>query len=115
AAREYWTPRRLTLDIRGLTARSRDVQEERRGPSTKAPEQAIAGFLRSAGLSDIGEAEIQSDPKKGDFYIARISKPGRAAEEIIAELIPAVIRAFPWPKSMRWGPASARPGSLHWV
>ncbi|RUM97255.1 glycine--tRNA ligase subunit beta [Pseudaminobacter arsenicus] len=115
AAREYWTPRRLTLDIRGLTARSRDVQEERRGPSTKAPEQAIAGFLRSAGLSDIGQAEIQSDPRKGDFYIARISKPGRAAEEIIAELIPAVIRAFPWPKSMRWGPASARPGSLHWV
>ncbi|MGB3391606.1 MAG: glycine--tRNA ligase subunit beta, partial [Pseudaminobacter sp.] len=115
AAREYWTPRRLTLDIRGLTARSRDVQEERRGPSTRAPEQAIAGFLRSAGLSDISEAEIQSDPKKGDFYIARISRPGRAAEEIIAELIPSVIRSFPWPKSMRWGPASARPGSLHWV
>jgi glycyl-tRNA synthetase beta chain len=115
AAREYWTPRRLTLDVRGLTARSRDVNEEKKGPSTKAPEQAIAGFLRSAGLTDISQAEVQSDPKKGDFYIARISKLGRAAEEIIAEIVPSVIRDFPWPKSMRWGAASARPGSLRWV
>jgi glycyl-tRNA synthetase beta chain len=58
---------------------------------------------------------VHSDPKKGDFYVAHISKPGRAAEEIIAELLPSVIRAFPWPKSMRWGPASAKPGSLRWV
>ncbi|MFU0506492.1 glycine--tRNA ligase subunit beta [Pseudaminobacter sp. NGMCC 1.201702] len=115
AAREYWTPRRLVLDVRGLTARSRDVNEEKKGPSTKAPEQAIAGFLRSVGLTDISQAEVQSDPKKGDFYIARISRPGRAAEEIIAELVPAVIRDFPWPKSMRWGAASAKPGSLRWV
>jgi glycyl-tRNA synthetase beta chain len=115
AAREYWTPRRLTLDIRGLTARSKDVREERKGPSTKAPEQAIQGFLRSAGLSSIEEAHVHSDPKKGDFYVAHISKPGRAAEDIIAGLLPEVIRAFPWPKSMRWGPASAKPGSLRWV
>lgn len=74
AAREYWTPRRLTLDIRGLTPRSKDVHEERKGPSVKAPEQAIAGFLRSAGLNDISEAEIVSDPKKGDFYVAKIVK-----------------------------------------
>src|SRR5690606_16554640 len=111
AATEYWTPRRLALDVRGLTARSRDVREERKGPSTKAPEQAIQGFLRSAGLSDISQAQIRSDPKKGDFYVAMIEKPGRAAEEIIAEVVPAVVRSFPWPKSMRWGVASAPRGT----
>ena len=115
AAREYWTPRRLTLDIRGLTARSKDVHEEIKGPATTAPEQAVQGFLRKAGLASIAEAHVHSDPKKGDFYVAHISKRGRAAEEVIAELVPVVIRSFPWPKSMRWGPASARPGSLRWV
>jgi glycyl-tRNA synthetase beta chain len=114
-AQEYWTPRRLTLDIRGLTARSKDVREEIKGPSTAAPEQAIQGFLRKAGLTDISQAHIHSDPKKGDFYVAHLVKPGRAAQEIVAELIPAVIRNFPWPKSMRWGKASAKPGSLRWV
>jgi glycyl-tRNA synthetase beta chain len=115
AAREYWTPRRLALDIRGVTARSKDISEEIKGPSTKAPEQAVQGFLRKAGLSSIAEAHIHADPKKGDFYVAHIAKPGRAAEEIIAELVPGAIRDFPWPKSMRWGPASAKPGSLRWV
>ncbi|TJV00295.1 MAG: glycine--tRNA ligase subunit beta [Mesorhizobium sp.] len=115
AAREYWTPRRLTLDIRGLTARSKDINEEIKGPSTTAPEQAVQGFLRKAGLSSMAEAHIHSDPKKGDFYVAHISKPGRAAEQIIADLVPGIIRNFPWPKSMRWGPASAKPGSLRWV
>lgn len=115
AAREYWTPRRLTLDIRGLTPRSKDVHEERKGPSVKAPEQAIAGFLRSAGLNDISEAEIVSDPKKGDFYIAKIVKKGRSAEEIIADIMPDIIRSFPWPKSMRWGSQSADKNALHWV
>ncbi|TRC79752.1 glycine--tRNA ligase subunit beta [Mesorhizobium sp. WSM4307] len=115
AAREYWTPRRLSLDIRGLTARSKDIREEIKGPSTTAPEQAVQGFLRKAGLSSVAEAHVHSDPKKGDFYVAHISKPGRAAEEIIAELVPGIIRNFPWPKSMRWGPASAKPGSLRWV
>ncbi|MGN6463967.1 MAG: glycine--tRNA ligase subunit beta, partial [Rhizobiaceae bacterium] len=110
AAREYWTPRRLALDLRGLTARSRDVREERKGPSTKAPEQAVQGFLRSAGLSSLDEAEIRTDPKKGDFYVAVVSKPGRAAEEIIAGLLPGVIRDFSWPKSMRWGAASGPKG-----
>src|SRR5690606_19950320 len=62
AATEYWTPRRLALDVRGLTARSKDVREERKGPSTGAPEQAIQGFLRSAGLSDISQANVHSDP-----------------------------------------------------
>ncbi|RTL97085.1 MAG: glycine--tRNA ligase subunit beta [Hyphomicrobiales bacterium] len=115
AAREYWTPRRLALDIRGLTARSKDIREEIKGPSTTAPEQAVQGFLRKAGLSSIAEAHVHSDPKKGDFYVAHISKPGRAAEEIIAVLVPGIIKSFPWPKSMRWGPASAKPGSLRWV
>ncbi|MFA6153369.1 glycine--tRNA ligase subunit beta [Mesorhizobium sp.] len=115
AAREYWTPRRLVIDVRGLTARSKDVSEEIKGPSASAPEQAIQGFLRKAGLSSIAEAHVHSDPKKGDFYVAHISKPGRAAEAIIAELVPNIIRSFPWPKSMRWGPASAKPGSLRWV
>ena len=115
AATEYWTPRRLALDIRGVTARSRDVREERKGPRTDAPEKAIEGFLRAAGLSSIEEAEVRSDPKKGDFYVAVIEKKGRPAEEIIAELMPGIIRDFPWPKSMRWGEASRNPGSLRWV
>lgn len=126
-AREYWTPRRLTLDIRGLTARSADQREEIKGPSTKAPEQAIQGFLRKAGLGSVEEAQIASDPKKGDFYVAVISRPGRAAEEIIGDVMPGIIRSFPWPKSMRSGAASAPKGmrfngidgkgseSLRWV
>ena len=113
AAREYWTPRRLTLDVRGLTARSKDVNEEIKGPSTKAPEQALAGFMRKAGLSDISEAHIHTDPKKGDFYVAHISKPGRDAEEIIADVMPGIIRGFSWPKSMRWGAASMPKGSSY--
>ena len=67
AAREYWTPRRLTLDIRGLTARSRDENEEIKGPSTKAPEQALAGFMRKAGLNDISEAHVPHRPQEGRF------------------------------------------------
>lgn len=114
-AREYWTPRRLTLDIHGLTARSADVREERKGPRTDANEKAIEGFLRGAGLSSISEAQVVSDPKKGDFYVAVISKPGRSAEEIIAEVMPGIIKDFPWPKSMRWGKASSQSGSLRWV
>ncbi|MGO1161026.1 glycine--tRNA ligase subunit beta [Brucella pseudogrignonensis] len=115
ATTAYWTPRRLTLDIRGLTVRSKDVHEDVKGPSVTAPEQAIAGFLRKAGLSDVSQAHVHSDPKKGDFYVAHLTKPGRAAEEIIAELVPQVIRNFPWPKSMRWGAASSKPGALRWV
>jgi glycyl-tRNA synthetase beta chain len=115
AAWDYWTPRRLALDLRGLTARSKDVREERKGPSVSAPQQAIDGFVRAAGLGSIAEAQVQNDPKKGDFYVAAIAKPGRAASEIIAELVPKIIREFPWPKSMRWGKASAKSGSLKWV
>ncbi|CAN7474003.1 glycine--tRNA ligase subunit beta [Rhizobium sp. LjRoot254] len=114
-AREYWTPRRLTLDIRGLTAHSADLREEKKGPSTTAPQQAIDGFLRGAGLASIDQAETRTDPKKGDFYVAIITKPGRSAEEIVADVMPGIIRNFPWPKSMRSGTASAKPGALRWV
>ena len=115
ATTAYWTPRRLTLDIRGLTVRSKDVHEDVKGPAVTAPDQAIAGFLRKAGLTDVSQAHVHSDPKKGDFYVAHLTKPGRAAEEIIAELVPQTIRNFPWPKSMRWGAASNKPGALRWV
>lgn len=115
AAREYWTPRRLTLDIRGLSLRSKDVHEERRGPSTQSPQHVIDGFLRSMGLRDISEAHIAHDLKKGDFYIAKIIKKGRDAEEIIADIVPDIIRNFPWPKSMRWGKDSEKSGALKWI
>ena len=114
-AKEYWTPRRLTLDLRGLSARSADIREERKGPRTDAPQKAIEGFMRGAGLAAIEDAEIRSDPKKGDFYVAVVEKPGRDAQQIIAEAMPSIIRDFPWPKSMRWGEASANAGSLKWV
>jgi len=115
AAREYWTPCRLTLDLRGLTAKSNDIKEVRKGPSVKAPEAAIAGFLRASGLKNIKQAEIATDPKKGDYYIARILKPGRKAQDIIANIMPEIIRTFPWPKSMRWGAASSQAGALRWI
>ncbi len=114
-AREYWTPRRLTLDLRGLTARSADISEERKGPRTDAPEKALAGFLRGAGLASADQAEIRSDPKKGDFYVAVIDKPGRDAQDIIAAAMPGIIHNFPWPKSMRWGEKSKDAGSMKWV
>lgn len=114
-AKEYWTPRRLTLDIRGLSAASQAVRDERKGPRTDAPEKAIEGFLRGAGLSSVDQAEVRTDPKKGDFYVAVVEKPGRDAEAIIAEIMPPIIRGFPWPNSMRWGEASREPGSLRWV
>lgn len=103
-------PRRLTAVIEGLDTRSADVREEKKGPKVGAPEQAIAGFLRGAGLTDISEAEIVSDPKKGDSYVAYLSKPGRDATDVIAEAVPEIIRSFHWPKSMR-----TADGDLRWV
>ena len=106
-AKAFVTPRRLALTVQGVTVRSADIREERKGPRVGAPARALEGFLRAAGLSSIDGATIQSDPKKGDFYVAVISRPGRPAEEIVAELVPDMIRSFPWPKSMRWGRRSA--------
>jgi glycyl-tRNA synthetase beta chain len=102
-ARAFATPRRLTLVVEGVPAKSPDISEERKGPRVSAPEQAIAGFVKSAGLRSIKDAEIIKDDKKGDFYVVKVEKPGRAAQEIVAELVPAVAARFPWPKSMRWG------------
>ena len=109
-ARAYATPRRLALVVEGVPAKSPDLSEERKGPRVNAPEQAIAGFLKSAGLRSIGEAQVVADAKKGDFYVAKVDKPGRAAKEIVAEVVPAVAAKFPWPKSMRWGA-----GKTTWV
>ena len=102
-ARAYATPRRLALVVEGVPAQSPDVSEERKGPRVNAPEQAIAGFLKSAGLKSIKEAQVVKDEKKGDFYVVKIDKPGRAAKDIVAEVVPAVAGKFPWPKAMRWG------------
>ena len=102
-AKAFATPRRLTLVVEGVPAKSPDISEERKGPRVNAPEQAIAGFVKSAGLKSIKDAQVVKDDKKGDFYVVRIEKPGRAAKEIVAEVVPAVAAKFPWPKSMRWG------------
>ncbi len=114
-ATAFATPRRLALAVQGIPARQPDLKEEKKGPRVGAPEAAVQGFLKSAGLASIAEAMIQRDPKKGDFYIALIEKPGRAAIDVLAEILPVVIRTFPWPKSMRWGERSARSGALAWV
>ena len=108
-AKGFATPRRLALAVHGLPARQPDLREEKKGPRVGAPEKAIKGFLKSAGLKSIDQAKVQPD-KKSDFYVALIERKGRPAEEVIAEIIPAVIRDFPWPKSMRWGE-----GNLTWV
>jgi glycyl-tRNA synthetase beta chain len=114
-AKAFATPRRLALTVHGIPARQADLKEERKGPRVGGPEAAIAGFLKAAGLSSLDEAQIQRDPKKGDFYVALIEKPGRATLDVLAEILPVIIRTFPWPKSMRWGARSARPGALSWV
>jgi glycyl-tRNA synthetase beta chain len=108
SAGAFSTPRRLTLVLEGLTAESRPVREERKGPATTAPQQAIDGFLRATGLT-LDQLERRAD-KKGETFFAVIEKPGRKAEAIVAEVLDAAIRTFPWPKSMRWGN-----GTLRWV
>jgi glycyl-tRNA synthetase beta chain len=108
SAGAYATPRRLTLTLEGLSAESPTVTEERKGPRTDAPEKALEGFLRSTGLTK-DQLEARDD-KKGQVWFAKITKPGRAASDIVAEVVPQVVRSFPWPKSMRWGA-----GSLRWV
>jgi len=114
-AKAFATPRRLALTVHGLPARQPDLKEERKGPKVGAPDAAVQGFLKATGLNSLDEAKIQKDPKKGDFYIALIEKPGRPAIDVIAEILPLVVRTFPWPKQMRWGERSAKPGALTWV
>jgi glycyl-tRNA synthetase beta chain len=114
-AKAFVTPRRLALTVHGIPARQADLKEERKGPRVGGPEAAIAGFLKATGLSSLDQAQIQRDPKKGDFYVALIEKEGRATSDVLAEMLPVIIRTFPWPKSMRWGERSARSGALSWV
>jgi glycyl-tRNA synthetase beta chain len=109
-ARAFATPRRLALTISGLPARSPDTREEKKGPKVGAPQPAIDGFLRSAGLTSIDQAKVESDPKKGDFYVAQIEKPGADAVDLLSSMLLKVMTDFPWAKSMRWGS-----GSFNWV
>ena len=109
AIRTFATPRRLTAVVDGLPARSPDVREEKKGPRVDAPDTAIKGFLKSAGLASVDQAERREDTK-GAFYVALIEKRGRATGEIVAGIVPDIVRNFPWPKSMRWGW-----GRLRWV
>jgi glycyl-tRNA synthetase beta chain len=106
----FSAPRRLTAVAEGLPERTADISEEKKGPKVGSPEQALAGFLRGAGLDNISQARIVEDAKKGDYYVADIVKAGVATPDAIAAIIPEIIRNFPWPKSMRWGE-----GSLRWV
>jgi glycyl-tRNA synthetase beta chain len=103
-------PRRLVAVVEGLPVKSADVVEDIQGPKEGAPQPALDGFLRKAGLKSISEAHLHEVPKKGRIYIAHVKKPGRETAALIAELVPAIIRGFHWPKSMRWGN-----GDLRWV
>ena len=103
------TPRRLALIARGLPDATAAVSEELKGPRVAAPPQALEGFLRKTGLT-----EHQLIERDGVLF-AVTEKPGRATAEVLAEAIPAIIRAFPWPKSQRWGAASLSTESLRWV
>src|SRR6478735_4266161 len=104
----------LELFSEDIPARQSDLKTERKGPKIGAPDAAVQGFLKATGLKSLDEATIQKDPK-GDFYVALIEKPGRATLDVLAEILPVIIRTFPWPKSMRWGERSAKSGSLSWV
>ncbi|WP_219895554.1 glycine--tRNA ligase subunit beta [Aquisediminimonas profunda] len=105
----YATPRRLALIARGLPLETSAVSEELKGPKTSAPPQALEGFLRKTGLT-----QDQLEDRDGTWF-AVIAKPGRQTADVLAEAIPTIVRAFPWPKSMRWGAASASTESLRWV
>ena len=115
AAESFVTPRRLTLHVVGLPPRQPDQREEKKGPRVGAPEAAIQGFLKSAGLTSLDEARIETDKKGGQFYLAAIERKGAATLDILAEILPEAIKNFPWPKSMRWGARSAEPTPLRWV
>ena len=109
AVETYATPRRLVLIARGLPAETAAVREETKGPRSSAPPQALEGFLRKTGLT-----RDQLEERDG-VYFAVVDKPGRATSAVLAEAIPAIVRAFPWPKSMRWGEASVSTESPRWV
>ncbi|MGJ0395832.1 MAG: glycine--tRNA ligase subunit beta [Methylocystis sp.] len=114
-AAAYVTPRRLALQVVGLPSRQPDLREERKGPRVGAPEAAIAGFLKSAGLASLDQARIEKDKKGAEFYLAVVERAGAQTIDVLAEILPPIIKSFPWPKSMRWGAASERSDSLRWV
>ncbi len=105
----YATPRRLALVARDLPEATQAVSEETKGPRTSAPAQALEGFLRKTGLSQ--EQLVERD----GVWFAVVDRPGRATADVLAEAIPAIVRAFPWPKSMRWGAPSLSTESMRWV
>lgn len=105
----YATPRRLALIAKGLPLETGAVSEETKGPKVGAPPQAMEGFLRKVGLTQ--EQLVERD----GVYFAVVEKPGRSTSEVLAQAIPAIVRAFPWPKSQRWGAASISTESLRWV
>ncbi len=108
SAAAFHTPRRLALTVGGLTPESPTLKEERRGPKVGAPDKALEGFMRGAGVTR--EQLEEREEKKGSFYFATVTTPGRKADAIIAEVLEKTVRGFPWPKSMRWGS-----GTLRWV
>ena len=107
-AEAFSTPRRLALTVHGLSERSPTTREERRGPREGAPDKALEGFARGAGVS-VADLELRAG-KKGAFHYATVVSEGREAAAVVAEVLEATVRGFPWPKSMRWGE-----GSLRWV
>lgn len=109
-------PRRLLAVVEGLPVKSADVVEDVTGPKEGAPDAAIQGFLKKAGLTDISQAHVHDVPKKGKVYVAHVRKPGKQTADVIAALVPQIIRGFHWPKSMRWGPnLTNKNGDLRWV
>ncbi|MFT4325426.1 glycine--tRNA ligase subunit beta [Candidatus Liberibacter solanacearum] len=113
--RQYWTPRRLFVYLKGLTPSSPEKIEERLGPRVGASQKAIEGFLHSTGLKKISDCKIKKDPKKGDLYLAVIKKPKRLAEDIIKEIVPIAIQNVPWPKSMRWSTNNSPVSDFSWI
>src|SRR5882672_1713377 len=108
-ARAFATPRRLTLVVDGLPTARADVSEERRGPRVGAPDPAVQGFLRGAGLASLDQAE-KRDTGKGEFWFAVITKKGGPTADALPGIIDAAMKALPWPKSMKWGS-----GTMLWV
>src|SRR6201991_1241405 len=108
-ARAFVTPRRLALVVDGLPASRPDVSEERRGPRVGAPDNAVQGVLKAAGLASLDQAE-KRDTGKGEFWFAVIKKKGGPTADVLPGVIDAAMKALPWPKSMKWGS-----GAMQWV
>ncbi|OWY61041.1 glycine--tRNA ligase subunit beta, partial [cyanobacterium TDX16] len=108
-AQVFATPRRLALVVDGIPARRDDVSEEKRGPRVGAPDQAVQGFLKSAGLASLDQAE-KRDTGKGEFWFAVVTKKGGPTAGALPAVIDAAMKALPWPKSMKWGS-----GTMQWV